>query len=155
MVRRRFHLGIGLGCLGLLSACADGTPAPTVETTGMPNAELALQRSMEHVDVDLGHLGSMNVTQASAQGIAPAELQQPMNWGWSGPIDKGAQALADRIGYRFVAIKPKNPQPIVVTVTRTDATVLEMFEALGASAGSRAMVTVDPYHHLVRVDHHV
>lgn len=155
MARRRFHIGIGLSYLCLLSGCADGTSAPIIDTTGMPNTELALQRSLARVDSDMGHLGSMSVTRPTAETIVPAELQQPMNWSWSGPIDQGARALAKKIGYQFVATQPEKPQPIIVTVSKADATVLEMFQALGASAGTRALVTVDPYHHQVRVDHHV
>lgn len=155
MADKRFQIGIGLGFLCLLSACADGLSAPIIDTTGMPDTELALQRSLARVDSDMGHLGSMSVTRPIAQNTVPAELRQPMNWSWSGPIDQGAWALANKIGYQFVATQPEKCQPIVVTVNKVDATVLEMFEALGASAGARALVTVDPYHHQVRVDHHV
>ena len=148
---------MGLGAVIALSGCTGIVKVPPdVDATGMPNADLALQRSMERVDVamrDLGGLGSSS--RASAPVIVPAELRRPVTLAWSGPLDDGAKALADRIGYRLVVTKPDNAQPIDVAVDRRDVPILELFEALGTSAGVQATVVVDPDHRQVEVQHHV
>ena len=143
------------GCTGIVKV------APDVDAGGMPNAELALQRSMQRVDAALRDLGGVQPASRTADGaapapaIVPAELNRPVSFAWSGPIDAGAKALADRIGYRLVVSKPANPRPIIVAVNRRDVPILDLFEALGVAAGSQATVIVDPDHHQVDVQHHV
>ncbi len=143
------------GCTGIVKV------APGVDAGGMPNAELALQRSMQQVDAALRDLrGAQPARRAAdatapAPAIVPAELNRPDSFAWSGPLDAGAKALADRIGYRLVISLPPNPQPIVVAVDRRGVRILDIFEALGQAAGARATVIVDPDHRQVDVQHHV
>ena len=61
-----------IGLLTLLSACA-GTPKiePDVDAYGMPNAELALQRSIGRVDAAMLDLGGMNVASRASASTAP------------------------------------------------------------------------------------
>ena len=91
------------------------------------------------------------------QTIVPAELQRPETFAWSGPIDIGAKALADKVGYRLVVTQTiAGPsQPILVSVNMANARIVDAFEALGTAAGPRATVIVDPDRHTVEVQHHV
>ncbi len=147
-----------IGLLGLLSACA-GTPRidPNVDAYGMPNAELALQRSITQIDAAMQDLGGMGVARSSPApaAVVPAELQRPQSFAWSGPIDAGAKALADRIGYRLVVTAPQDAVPVIVAVNLADVPALDLFKALGAAAGTQATVVVDPRRHQVQVQHHV
>ncbi len=61
MLGRRLLPPIAVGLMSLLSACA-GTPKidPDVDAYGMPNAELALQRSIDRVDAAMLNLGGMS-----------------------------------------------------------------------------------------------
>jgi defect-in-organelle-trafficking protein DotD len=159
MLERRLLPPIAIGLMSLLSACA-GTPKvdPDVDAYGMPNAELALRRSIDRVDAAMLDLGGMNVANRvsiPAEPVVTAELQRPLTFAWAGPIDMGVKTLTDRIGYRLVVTAPENAVPVIVAVNMTDASALDLFKALGAAAGTRATVIVDPDHHQVQVQHHV
>ena len=159
MIGRRLLPAAVIGLMGLLSACA-GTAKidPNVDAYGMPNAELALQRSIGQVDAAMLDLGGLSVVSRSpvpAPAIIPAELQRPQSFAWSGPIDVAAKVMADRIGYRLVVTAPQNAVPVIVSVNLTDVPALDLFKALGAAAGTQATVVVDPDHHQVQVQHHV
>ena len=159
MARSRFLSMAGGGALVLLAGCTGrAVVAPDVDATGMPSAELALQRSVERVDAAMRDLGGMNVSARSATALpapVPAELQRPVTWAWSGPLDAGAKALADRVGYRLVVTASPETAPVDVAVSRRDARILDLFEALGNAAGTRATVIVDPDHRQVEVRYHV
>ena len=164
MARSRFRLMAGCAALALLAGCAGtATVAPDVDATGMPSAELALQRSVERVDTAMRGLGGMG---RSARAVAslpavgssrnpiPAELQRPVTWAWSGPLDAGVKALADHVGYRLVVTASPGAAPVNVAVNMQDARILDLFEALGNAAGAQATVIVDPDHRQVEVRHH-
>lgn len=153
---------VGLcSALGALGGCAGrvNTVAPDVDATGMPNAELALQRSMDRADAAMRDLASRGIAvravAAPASSIVPAELQRPETFAWSGPIDVGIKALADRIGYRLIVTTPEKAIPVIVSVNMSNVRILDLFEALGTSAGTQATVVVDPDHRQVQVQHHV
>ena len=159
MLGRRLLPPIAIGLMTLLSACA-GTPKidPDVDAYGMPNAEQALQRSIGRVDAAMLDLGGMSVASrmtAPADPIIAAELQRPLTFAWAGPIDTGVKALADRIGYHLVVTAPENAVPVIVSVNMTGTSALDLFKAIGNSAGTQATVIVDPDHHQVQVQHHV
>lgn len=147
----------GLACASLLAGCASVTPVPTdVATTGMPNAELALQNSLAKVRSAMAELNGMGVTAAVAQpAIVPAELDRPINFTWSGPLDEGVQKLADTVGYHMRVSAPKNSKPIMVSVRVSNVTALDAFRALGNAAGPSATLILDPRHQSVEVEHHV
>ena len=159
MLGRRLLPPIAIGLMTLLSACA-GTPKIDldVDAYGMPSAELALQRSIGRVDAAMLDLGGMNVTRRMSFPAGPVvatELQRPLTFTWAGPIDTGVKALADRIGYRLVVTAPENAAPVIVSVNMTDVPALDLFKAIGSSAGTQATVILDPDHHQVQVQHHV
>ncbi len=141
--------------VALLAGCA-ATPQvdPNVDTSGMPNTELALQRSLDRVDRTMGQLGQFGPG-TTLRPVIAAELERPVSLAWSGPIDQGVKALADRIGYQVAITAPANPAPIQVAVNMTDVPILDLFEAMGIAAGASATVVVDPDHHRVEVQHHV
>ena len=153
---------IGLcGLIALLAGCAGvAKVSPDVDATGMPNAEVALQRSMDRADAAMRDLGGRSIASRSyaatrAPAVIPAELQRPETFAWSGPIDVGAKALADRIGYRLVVSAPDGAVPVLVAVNMKDVRILDLFQALGTAAGTQATVIVDPDLRQVQVDHHV
>jgi defect in organelle trafficking protein DotD len=154
---RTSRLVCGLVVAALLSSCAGVTPVPTdVATTGMPNAELALQNSLTKVRAAMGELNGMTVTPAVAQpSIVPGELNRPINFTWNGPLDQGVRKLADLVGYRMSVSAPRNSRPLMVSVQVSNVTALDAFRAIGNAAGTAATVAVDPQHHSVEVEHHV
>ncbi|WP_158746703.1 DotD/TraH family lipoprotein [Acidisphaera sp. L21] len=142
---------------GFLGGCA-ATNVPTdVSTTGMPNAELALRRTLDQVNGDMTQIGGMQpagYAAATATPVVPAELEKPVQFVWNGPLDAGVKQLANSIGYSVAVSGPQNPQPLIVAVT-VNGQVLGAFQALGTQAGAIATVAVDPLHHQVQVVHHV
>ena len=139
----------------LLAGCA-ATPHvdPNVDTSGMPNTELALQRSLDRVDRTMGQLGQFGPGTTLRPVTAP-ELERSVSLAWSGPIDPGVKALAARIGYQVAITAPANPAPIQVAVDMSNVPILDLFEAMGTAAGTSATVVVDPDHHRGEVQHHV
>ncbi len=141
--------------LGLLAGCA-ATSVPTdVATTGMPNAELALRRTLDQVSSEMTQIGGMQPRgYVAAVPIVPDELQKLVHFVWTGPLDAGVQKLAASIGYTVAVFGPHNPQPVAVAVN-VDGQVLGAFQALGTQAGTAATVELDPLHRQVQVVHHV
>jgi defect in organelle trafficking protein DotD len=144
--------------VGLLAGCASTNIPTDVATDGMPNAELALRRTIAQVNGDMTQIGGMQpasyAAAAPATPVVPDELQKPVQFVWSGSLDAGVKKLADSIGYSVAVSAPQNTQPIPVAVN-VNGQVLGAFQALGAQAGTSATVQVDPLHHQVQVIHHV
>lgn len=144
--------------LMLLAGCGSTIPVPTtVDMPGMPNPEAALQQSMQHVDAEMAQLGGLSapVRTAFSQPVVPEDLQRTVSFTWDGPLDKGVAKLAASIGYTFYTTGPAGQQPINVAITISSVPVYQVFQALGAGAGTQATVEVDPQHHQVQVIHHV
>jgi defect-in-organelle-trafficking protein DotD len=142
--------------VGLLAGCASASVPTDVATTGMPNAELALRRTLDQVTSDMTQIGGMHPVDyvaAITTPAVPSELEKPIQFVWNGPLDAGVKKLADSIGYSVAVSGPRNPQPLVVTVA-LNGQVLGAFQALGTQAGAIATVEVDPLHHQVQVVHH-
>ena len=151
----RGHCGFAL--IALLAGCAGLTKVPPdVAATGMPNTELALQKSMSDVDAAMAELNGISPSPAQAQqSVTTAELNRPVSFAWNGPLDAGVKSLADQIGYHVTITGPSPGKPVAVAVKLSNVNVLATFEALGNAAGASATVLVDPDHHVVEVDHHV
>jgi defect in organelle trafficking protein DotD len=146
-----------LACALLMVGCAAIHPVPTdVETPGMPNPEAALQRSMRHVDAEMAELGQLSPSAVRAvQPVMPADLQRIVSFAWAGPLDQAVAKLAASVGYTFYRTAPVNSQPLDVAIRLSSVPTYQVFQALGAEAGTRATVEVDPLHHQVQVMHHV
>jgi defect-in-organelle-trafficking protein DotD len=148
-------LGTVIGAL-LLAGCASVRPVPTtVATTGMPNPEEALRQSMRHVDAEMAELGQLTPSVAAAsEPVMPEELQRIVSFQWSGPLDQGVARLAQDVGYTFSTTAPPGAPPLPVVIEMASVPVWRVFRALGAEAGGRATVRLDPLHHQVQVIHH-
>lgn len=93
------------------SGCANTLPVPTtVDVAGMPNPEIALQKSMRHVDAEMAQLGAMSTRATYAQPVVPAPLERTVDFTWSGPLDAGVAKLAQSVGYTFFTTKPPEGQ---------------------------------------------
>ena len=144
--------------LGLLTGCAPTVVPPDVSMTGMPNAELSLRRTLDQVNGEMTQIGGMRPASyaavTAAAPVLPGELQKPVQFVWTGPLDAGVRKLATSIGYTVVVSAPDNAQLISVAIN-IDGQVIGAFRALGDQAGTTATVQVDPQHRQVQVIHHV
>jgi defect in organelle trafficking protein DotD len=146
-----------LASMLLMLGCAAIHPVPTdIATPGMPNPEAALQRSMQHVDGEMAELGQLSPSAVRVvQPVMPADLQRVVSFAWRGPLDQAVAKLAASVGYTFYRTAPVNAQPLDIAIRLKSVPAYQVFEALGAEAGARATVEVDPLHHQVEVIHHV
>jgi len=82
--------GAGLVALSL-AGCAVTAVATNVDTPGMPNAEVALQKSMDETSAELARIGAMQPASAVASKptVVPAELERVVAMSWNGALDGG------------------------------------------------------------------
>jgi len=141
----------------MLAGCASVEIPTTVDVTGMPNAELALQKSMTEVDAEMGRIGQWQPRVATVlpPDIVPGELDRLVSFEWSGPLDGAIESLAKSIGYTVAIRAPPNAQFIMIAVSKGPRRVYDILHQIGEDAGSQATVSVDPQHHKVEVIHHV
>ena len=153
----RLSVPAALLVLGLLTGCATVQPVPTtVVTPGMPNPEVALRQSMQHVDAEMAELGQLTPTAAApSTPVVPEDLQRIVSFKWNGPLDQAVARLAQSIGYTFYTTAPPNAQPVTVAIEISSVPAYQVFQALGEEAGAHATVEVDALHHQVQVIHHV
>lgn len=157
MASTRLRLATVLAGLVGLVGCAGTGPTTEIVTTGMPNPEVALRRSMEQVGQQMAQLGGLNrPALAAGQGpVVPEELRRPVAFTWNGPLADGVRKLAGTIGYTVVVSGVERPQPVPVAVNLPSTTLVDAFAALGEQAGAYATVQLDPASRTVQVVHHV
>jgi defect-in-organelle-trafficking protein DotD len=111
----------------------------------LPNPEEALRQSIHHVDAEMGELGQMSPSVAQvAEPVIPEDLRRLVSFDWNGPLDAGVAKLAASIGYTFYTSGPTSQQPLAVAIRIATVPVYQVFQVLGAEAGARATVLVDP-----------
>ncbi len=146
---------VALG-LSALAVCTTPNVPTDVDTTGMPNPEIALRDSFRQVDAEMGSLGTMAPAPAAESvPVMPGELQKVVTFTWQGPLDDGVRKLADSIGYTVAVSAPKEPAALPIAISTRPEQVFQVFQQLGEAAGASATVALDPLHHQVRVIHHV
>jgi defect-in-organelle-trafficking protein DotD len=141
----------------LAAGCAGINAVPTtVAIPGMPNPEEALRQSMQHVDAEMAELGRLSpMVGRVLQPVMPSDLQRVVSFEWNGPLDQAVAKLSASIGYTFYTTAPAKVQPLEVSIRMSSVPAYQVFQRLGAEAGARATVQVDPLHHQVQVIHHV
>src|SRR5271166_6668450 len=143
--------GAGLVALSL-AGCGVTPVAPNVDTPGMPNAEVALQKSMDETAREMARIGAIEPSGAVASKptVVAGELDRVVSMQWNGAVRR----LGETIGYR-TAITGKAPQAdINVTVDPAPQRVYDILHGLGDQAGDAATVRVDEQHQLLEVIYH-
>ncbi len=141
----------------MLAGCATVEVPTTVDVTGMPNAEVALQKSMRDVDAEMSRIGRLQPSAVAAPTptVVPDELNRVVSFEWSGSLDGAIESLAKTIGYTVAISAPWNAQPLAVGVSKDPRRIYDIFEQIGDEAGGAATVRIDPQHQRVEVIHHV
>src|SRR5208337_4427629 len=84
----------GAGVLALALAGCGVTPvAPTVETPGMSNPEVALQTSMDETAREMARVEAKPT-------VVAGELDRVVSMQWNGGLDGAVRRLSETIGYR-------------------------------------------------------
>ncbi len=148
-------------CAAGLALCGCAPPvydvATTVAAPGMPNPELALQKSMTHVGREMDRIGNINPEEAAREAprIVPGELDAVVSFSWNGPLDEGVERLARSIGYSVTISAPPDGKPITMAINSGPRRVYSIFKQIGDDAGTQVTLVVDPLHQTVQVIHHV
>ncbi len=149
-------LPITLASALILGGCAMRVPV-TVDVPGMPNPEIAMRRSMDHVAAEMAMLGRRGPRAAAAAlpPVVPAELDKVIAFEWDGPVVGAVEKLAQSIGYKVVVSGPWNAEAVPIRIRTGPKRVFEVFQEIGVAAGDRATVELDPQHQRVEIIHHV
>jgi defect-in-organelle-trafficking protein DotD len=156
MVRRSRAPLLALSLIACgLAGCGLTAVAPNVDAPGMPNAEVALQKSMDETSAELARIGALqpSAAVASPPTIVPGELERVVAMSWNGALDGAVRKLADTVGYR-AAISGNAPRTVNVVVDPAPQRVYDILHGLGDQAGDAATVRVDPQHRLLEVIYH-
>ena len=94
-----------------LAGCGVTPVAPNVDTPGMPNAEVALQKSMDETAREMARIGAIepSAAVASKPTVVAGELDRVVSMQWNGALDGAVRRLAETIGYR-TAVSGNAPQ---------------------------------------------
>jgi defect in organelle trafficking protein DotD len=140
-----------------LSGCSTVVPiAADVDIPGMPNPEVALQKSLDETSHELTRIGAIEPSRAVAAKppIVAGELDRVVSLQWNGPLDGAVKRLAETIRYR-TAISGNGPKGDVnVTVDPAPRRVYDILQALGHEVGAVATVRVDQQRQLIEVIYH-
>jgi defect-in-organelle-trafficking protein DotD len=139
-----------------LAGCSSVTPIATnVDAPGMPNAEVALQKSMDETSTELNRIGTvqLDAAVASQPTVVPGELERVVAMSWNGGLDGAVRKLADTVGYRVV-VTGNGSQAVNVVVNPTPQRAYDILHGLGDQAGAFATVRVDAQHQLLEVIYH-
>ncbi len=141
----------------MLSGCTTVVPiSADVDIPGMPNPEVALQKSLDETSHELTRIGAIEPSRAVAAKppIVAGELDRVVSLQWNGPLDGAVKRLAETIRYR-TAISGNAPKGDVnVTVDPAPRRVYDILQALGDEVGAVATVRVDQQHQLIEVIYH-
>ncbi len=147
----------GAGVLALALAGCGVTPvAPTVETPGMSNPEVALQTSMDETAREMARIGAMQPSAAvqPKPTVVAGELDRVVSMQWNGGLDGAVRRLSETIGYRTRVIGRAPQAAVNVAVDGAPQRVYDILQGLGDQAGDAATVRVDQQHQLLEVIYH-
>ncbi len=88
-----------------LAGCGVTPVAPNVDTPGMPNAEVALQKSMDDTAREMARIGATEPSAAVAAKptVVAGDLDRVVSMQWNGALDGAVRRLGETIGYRTAA----------------------------------------------------
>jgi hypothetical protein len=157
MIHHRKARLAGAGLFALSLAGCGVTPiASSVDTPGMPNAEIALQKSMDDTAREMTRIGAMqpSAVVASKPTVVARELDRVVSMQWSGPLDGAVRRLGETIGYRTAVTGSAPRAGVNVAVDSSPRRVYDILHTLGDQVGDVATVRVDQQHQLIEVIYH-
>lgn len=157
-MKKRFSYVLVLTLVLSMAGCAQ-LASPDRQLVAEPDPiALRLAAAVDKASTALDTLAS--VEQARNPGAiiemapsAPQELRRNMSVEWVGPIETITQRVAERAGYKFQVSGDRPPAPVVVNITATEKTVIDILRDIGLQAGSRADVVVNAEQKIVEVSY--
>jgi len=148
---KRMRVVFAACALGLLSACA---AQPRVEPASLPDPLTAeIEAHAEHVRVAWSGLLAQSAVNRGGPSVQvppatfplermPADLQVAVEIDWHGELEPALDALAVFVGWEFLVVGVRPPQPIIVLLSSAGDSAGHLLRSLGQQAGSRANVIV-------------
>ncbi len=134
---------------GMLAACTppareDAPAATSIETRlddAMRRASIASAR-VAGIEIAAAGMGEEMPTDPAASGL-PAELRQRVSIDWAGPAGPLVRAIADQIGYGFVATGPEPAAPVMLTMHRRDEQAWRVLRDAGIALKSSGEIVIN------------
>lgn len=82
---------------------------------------------------------------------APMELQRPVTFAWSGPVEPVAADIAAWTGYAFRTVGDQPPTPIIVTLDVFNTPMVEVLRDIGLQMGTRADLKLDANRRVIEI----
>lgn len=134
-----------------LSACASA-PKPAADAT-LPDPLMSeIASHAEHVSIAVtGLMAQSSLNGGVSQQVPPAtfplerlpvDLQVGIEMDWHGELEPAVEAVAAFVGWEFMVVGARPPQPIVVLVSSAGDSAGHLLRSLGQQAGQRANVIV-------------
>lgn len=133
----------------ILASCALQAPrtAPVDDVDSRILVEMAVHA--RKASESMQRLAAMKMAGSKASPsdfTAPPGMDQPIFFGFNGPIEPAVKKLAEMSGYTYAGIlgaKPASPVIIAIDLTTTQTTAFNVLMDLGAQTGSAVDIMVD------------
>lgn len=157
-MKNRFSYAFFLALIVLVTGCAQLAPKDRQLVAEPDPIALRLAAAVDKASTALDTLASVEQARNPAATIdmapsAPQELRRSMSVEWVGPIETITQRVAERAGYKFLVSGDKPPAPVVVNITATEKTVVDILRDIGLQAGARADIIVNAEQKIVEVSY--
>lgn len=151
-----------LAAIVLLSACESGgnfIKAKNPQVAANPDkVSVMLAESADRASRSLEQLAAIEQTRTPEASVAPVanaprELQRGVTINWVGPAEKIAQKMANQASYQFRVLGEKPPAPVVVSMDKENARVIDVLRDIGLQLGARGDIKVDAQARLVELQY--
>ena len=132
------------GCSQQQRQAGPPPPASTVETRlddAMRRASIASAR-VAGIEIAAAGIGA-DPEADPAVGDLPAELRQRVSIDWAGPAAPLVKAVADQIGYGFVATGPAPAAPVLLTMHRRDEQAWRVLRDAGLALKTSGKIVIN------------
>jgi hypothetical protein len=151
-----------MSVIALLAGCESGgnfVKAKNPQVAANPDKiSVMLAESANRASRSLEKLAAIEQTRTPEASVAPVanaprELQRGVTINWVGPAEKIAQKMANQAGYQFRVLGEKPPAPVVVSLDKDNARVIDVLRDIGLQLGTRGDVKVDAQARLVELQY--
>ena len=153
---------ICLAAIFVLAGCEGGgnfVKAKNPQVAANPDKVSAmLAESADRASRSLEQLAAIEQTRTPDADVAPIanaprELRRAVTINWVGPASAIAKKMAERASYRFNVLGEKPPVPVVVSLDKENARLIDVLRDIGLQLGARGDIRVDAQARLVELQY--
>ena len=155
------QLAYGLAAIVLLTGCENGNfvKAKNPQVAANPDKISAmLAQSADRASRSLEQLAAIEQTRTPNASVAPVsnaprELRRAITINWVGPAETVTKQMADRASYQFRVLGEQPSVPVVVSLDKDNARIIDVLRDIGLQLGARADVKVDAQAKIVELQY--